>query len=180
VRRVDLKYAFATGLAFVGLANFLSDETRLLAGLLGFAIVAVSAVVSLYRLAVGLAAASTVPVRWPDFKVLDDRKDFELYEAACLWFDKEPILPMFDEALGIYQQWKQCIEAGDMPTHASYDPLADAINISLYKHPFPKLGSEFAPVITPHLRISRGILKAWCEATGHRPRFLYPERRGER
>jgi hypothetical protein len=33
---------------------------------------------------------------WPDFKKCDKRSDFELFEAACLWFDIEPTLPMPD------------------------------------------------------------------------------------
>jgi hypothetical protein len=46
---VDLKWWVATGLALVTVAPFISDEMRILAGLVGFAILFVSAIIALIR-----------------------------------------------------------------------------------------------------------------------------------
>jgi hypothetical protein len=43
---------------------------------------------------------------WPDLAKWDNKENFELYEAACLWFNIEPRLPMPDRALSKYQSWK--------------------------------------------------------------------------
>src|ERR1700730_16121529 len=46
---------------------------------------------------------------WPDFKKWDQREKFELYEPACLWFHREPVLPMPRNAQEKYQEWKRMI-----------------------------------------------------------------------
>jgi hypothetical protein len=131
-----------------------------------------------------LASALEAPRQrpWPDFKALDKRSDFELYEAACLWFDEEPVLPMFDDAFELYQEWRSVIEAGEMPARFTHDPLNDAISSAMAKAkiPPPKAGENFGALVTPHTRVSRGVLRGWAEIKGEKPRFLYPERRGER
>src|ERR1700755_1290432 len=61
----------------------------------------------------GRALWHSLPIqRWPDFKHWDDRTEFELYEAAALWFDTEPRLPMWWRARRKFRRWGPMIATG--------------------------------------------------------------------
>jgi hypothetical protein len=105
---------------------------------------------------------------WPDFKKWDQKSEFELYEAACLWFDIEPQLPMPRKPQEKYQQWKAMILGGGLPVHSGNNIRNDI-----------KVSMRDETAITPHLRIYRDVLVTVAEHDGEQPRFLYPHRRGE-
>jgi hypothetical protein len=100
--------------------------------------------------------------QWPDFRKWDDRSEFKLYEAAALWFDAEPRLPMWWHARRKARHWRLMIASGAGP-----------------ESPSEMLGIQFATdtPVTPHTRIPRETLKAWAEKEGKKPLFLFPERR---
>jgi hypothetical protein len=105
---------------------------------------------------------------WPDFKKWDNKDKFELYEAACLWFNKEPLLPMPERARALYQTWKEMAFGGGLPIDS--DSLRHAIEIGLNKD----------SSITPHTRIDREVLITLAEHEGIQPMFLFPHKRGEK
>jgi hypothetical protein len=104
---------------------------------------------------------------WPNFKKWDEKEELELYEAACLWFEKEPKLPMLSLPQAKYQEWRDKIFGGGIPVIT--ESARHAVEIGA--------GRESA--ITPHTKIHREVLKGIAEHDGIEPRFLYPHRRGE-
>jgi hypothetical protein len=105
--------------------------------------------------------------RWPDFKKWDKQEKFELYEAACLWFNIEPRLPMPDRSLSKYQEWKAMAFSGGLPVDT--DSVRHAIEI----------GTNVESSITPNTRVRREVLRGLAEHDGYQPMFLYPHKRGE-
>jgi hypothetical protein len=120
-------------------------------------------------------------LQWPDFEKWDARKEFDLGDAACLWFDHEPRLPLPALAHERFHEWKATIERGDMKARFTYDPLDDAITMAMMKHGgIPAKGQDFAPTeVTVQTRVSRKVLKAWALDHGEQPRFLFSERRSD-
>ena len=116
---------------------------------------------------------------WPDFEASDKRKDFQLYEAACLWFDRKPILPMPRAAKRMYRELKAGVESGGLAGIFTNDALDNALYSAAFRHKIAKPGEDFYPPITPHTKVKRAALLRWAEKRGDKPRFLYPERRGE-
>lgn len=104
---------------------------------------------------------------WPAFDKWDKQKDFQLYEAACLWFNIEPRLPMPERAQRKYQEWKSMILGGGMPVHSG-DDIRNDIKVAM--------GNEAA--VTPYLRVYREVLIGLAENEPSKPLFLYPYRRG--
>jgi hypothetical protein len=113
--------------------------------------------------------------RWPDFKKWDTRDVFELYEAACSWFDIEPHLPMPDRAKMKYKEWRNEIYAGVTPLASDDRTARDAVELA-----FERVGLRDARVhVTPHSKIDRDVLIIMAEQEGVQPLFLFPHRRGE-
>jgi len=114
------------------------------------------------------AEASTIwpEEAWPKFKKWDQCKEFELYEAACLWFNLEPRLPMPERASARYNLWKAQIFGGGVPVNT--ESVRHAVEIGLRKE----------ESITPHTKIDREILITIAEHEGARPLFLFPHKRG--
>jgi hypothetical protein len=104
---------------------------------------------------------------WPNFKKWDKKEKFELYEAACLWFNIEPRLPMPDHALSKYQKWREMAFGGGLPVDT--DSVRHAVEI----------GANKESAITPHTRIRKEVLEGLAEHEGYQPMFLYPHQRGE-
>jgi hypothetical protein len=102
---------------------------------------------------------------WPDFKKWDKKEKFELYEAACLWFNIEPRLPMPDRPLSKYQTMKEMTLDG-------FPVESESIRHSLDKA--KKLDSS----VTPHTLVVREVLEGLAEHENYQPMFLYPHRRG--
>jgi hypothetical protein len=114
----------------------------------------------------GRALILSLPIqRWPDFKKWDDRDEFELFEAAALWFDAEPRLPMWWRARRQFQLWKLAISSGAIPINSQAP-----IEVS-------EIAAPTTSSVTPHTRIHREALKRLAEKEGRKPLFLFPERR---
>jgi hypothetical protein len=107
-------------------------------------------------------APTTSSEPWPDFKKWDKANDFELFEAACLWFDIEPRVPMPDNALDKYQSWRRDILAGKLSIDA--DSVRHAIEIAVKRD----------TSVTPHSRIRREKLVTLAGRDGVWPLFLFP------
>jgi len=101
---------------------------------------------------------------WPDFQAWDQKDQLQLYEAACLWVDREPQLPLPRRAKAIYSALESHMLSGkSLPQYE----LDDTIAITLGEKEFPE----------PHAPMSRAGLLAMAESRGERPRFLYPAER---
>lgn len=124
------------------------------------------------------AQQERVRARWPDFKPWDAKDKFELYEAACLWFLFDPMLPMPDRPRALYQQWKVAIENGGMPVLFTEDGLDNAIMSGLAKHGSAVGIQDGKPLVTPHTNVVRDVLVGWAEHHNEKPLFLFPEERG--
>src|SRR5258708_18594273 len=83
-----------------------------------------------------------------DFKKWDERTEFELCEAAALWFDAEPRLPMWWRARRKFRLWRPMISSGDIPTLPA--PVRHT-----------KGGAHRTiSSVTPQTRVHREVLKA--------------------
>jgi hypothetical protein len=111
-------------------------------------------------------AESIWPIEpWPDFKKWDERQEFELYEAACLWFNLEPRLPMPERASNKYKVWRSQIFGGGIPVNS--ESVRHAVEIGLKKE----------NAVTPHTKIHREILVTMAEHEGAQPLFLFRHKR---
>jgi hypothetical protein len=116
----------------------------------------------------GRALLISLPIqRWPDFQKWDGRSEFALYEAAALWFDAEPRLPMWWRARRTFRRWQRSLADTTIPA----GPLSrggpsqdEAYTISS---------------VTLHTRVHREALKRLAEKEGREPLFLFRERRGQ-
>jgi hypothetical protein len=109
----------------------------------------------------------SLPIQpWPDFRKWDDRTEFALYEAAALWFDTEPRVPMWWRARRKFRLWNLMITEAAI----SEDPKS--------LHGASEKGAPTMSSVTPHTRVHREALKMLAEKEGSRPLFLFPERRG--
>jgi hypothetical protein len=88
---------------------------------------------------------------WPDFRKWDQRQEFELCEAACLWLNLEPRLPMTERALTKYKVWRSQIFSGGVPV--STESVRHAVGI----------GAHVDSAVTPHTKINREILITMAE-----------------
>ena len=82
---VDLKWWFATGLALLSLAPFLSDEVKLLLGLLGGSIIVVSAVAGLVRILARPSASTALAAdasKTDTARVKSDTPDMTIWQAV--------------------------------------------------------------------------------------------------
>jgi hypothetical protein len=93
---------------------------------------------------------------WPDFQKWDQRGEFNLEEAAALWFDAEPRSPMWWRARRKLRQLRAAIAVPSQPKG-----LTDG---------FPPSASR-----TASARVPRETLRAMAEREGAHPLFLYPE-----
>jgi hypothetical protein len=98
---------------------------------------------------------------WPDFKKWDQRNEFKLDEAAALWLDAEPRIPMWWRACWKLHRLRDAIAARMTATPSQ--PIAAA-----------ELGVRQASVV-PHAPVHRDTLRALAEKEGVHPLFLYPE-----
>jgi hypothetical protein len=104
---------------------------------------------------------------WPDFRKWDKKEQFELYEAACLWFNIEPRLPMPERALFKYQEWREMTFGGGLPV------VSESVRQSISK------AMKDESSVTPNTRIRKEVLIGLAEHDGYKPLFLYPYKRGE-
>jgi hypothetical protein len=108
-------------------------------------------------------------VRWPDFDKWDKRKDFRLFEIACLWTDQEPGLPLTTEASRCFKILEQAI--WDKRLKIRSDSIRQAIaNAKIIRE-----GREAKA--NPNWMIEREPLLLYASGTDEKPRFLFPEER---
>lgn len=111
-----------------------------------------------------------------DYAAWDDREAFQLYEAACLWVEERPILPMSRKAQRLYDRWREMIYAGTLKRTGELT-VDEAVNLAMERSEhFDRPRTS----ITPHTLVKRSSLVELAEAAGEAPRFLFPYRRGER
>jgi len=115
----------------------------------------------------GRSLLLSLPIqRWPDFRKWDERGEFELHEAAALWFNAEPRVPMWWRARWKCCQWRSVIAAGAFPGEPRALDATSAIQIQTTSSGIP------------YIRVRRETLKILAEREGTRPLFLFPESRG--
>lgn len=115
----------------------------------------------------GRAQLLSLPVQqWPDFGKWDTRSEFKLYEAAALWFDAEPRLPMWWRACRKLQQWEPMISCGAIAVEREWRSGASEV------------GARPNSSTVPFVLVRRETLKTLAEKEGREPLFLFPERRG--
>ena len=109
----------------------------------------------------------SLPVQqWPDFGKWDTRSEFKLYEAAALWFDAEPRLPMWWRARRKLQQWEPMISCGVIAVEREGRARASEV------------GARPNSSTVAFVLVRRETLKTLAEKEGREPLFLFPERRG--
>jgi len=109
---------------------------------------------------------------WPDFQKWDELKTFRLYEAACLWNNEEPKLPLSRNAQRAFDQFKKEIErrvgTGEGPPTLS---LSENIGLAGRKVGIKSDADEYN--IHVDSMIGREWLQAYAEQEGARPPFLF-------
>lgn len=105
----------------------------------------------------------------PDYDVWDAKDAFRLYEAASLWVNVEPRLPLTRKARAQYKVFESALNGGGMPAAAS-PTVRDAIDRA-----FAKVNKE--EWVDPNTLIDRGVLIEWATHHSEEPPFLFPKRR---
>jgi hypothetical protein len=124
-------------------------------------IVAACLVVGWWRFGGGRQVLLSLPLqRWPDFAKWDQHNEFELDDAAALWFDAEPRSPMWWRARWKFRRLRAGIAAASRQQQSAA-PIDAGIR--------PSAASR------RHPPIHRDALKALAEREGVHPLFLYPE-----
>jgi hypothetical protein len=109
--------------------------------------------------------------KWPDF--MDNREKFQLYEAACLFFDDAPVLPMPARSQKLFGEWKGGWLA-NAPSRLKILPqLREVVTMAVDE----AYGNE-EKTFHPHMEVSRKNLVEWCDKHDERPRFLFKDQRG--
>jgi hypothetical protein len=123
-------------------------------------IVAACLVVGWWRFGGGRQVLLSLPLqRWPDFAKWDQHNEFELDDAAALWFDAEPRSPMWWRARWKFRRLRAGIAAASRQQQSTA-PIDAGIR--------PSAASRRQPPI------HRDALKALAEREGVHPLFLYP------
>ena len=125
-------------------------------------------------------ASPAWPATSPNFEKWDRHGKFSLYEAACLWFDREPELPMCREARGLFREWQSAVERGRMFTPCAYDFRTDEISLAAANGAGAGQAARHAPLVNIQTIVSRAVLRDWAQQRGEQPRFLFPEQRADR
>jgi hypothetical protein len=123
-------------------------------------------VVTWWRSYGGRPLLLSLPIqRWPNFQNWDERSEFELHEAATLWFDAEPRLPMWWRAKWKLLQWRTVI--AECGISREREALGEAV----------KIQARATSSATLRTLVHRDVLKLLAEKEGAKPLFLFPERR---
>lgn len=107
---------------------------------------------------------------WPDFDKWDDKTEFRLFEAACLWNEEEPKLPMSDGALDKFEMLREAIYARDLSASGlTLDEAFDAAWGKVVKRA-PKIDDP----INVNTKVEKKTLVDFASRNGSGPRFLFP------
>jgi hypothetical protein len=104
---------------------------------------------------------------WPDFEKWDKVDKFRIYQAACLWNDVEPTLPMPRSARKTYRKWKNMFLGGGLPVNLRpHYTLDETYALATGEDAFH-----------PDIEIHRGVLETLAEMDKRRPMFLFKSER---
>jgi hypothetical protein len=108
-------------------------------------------------------------VPWPDFDKWDGRKEYRLFEVACLWEDQEPLLPLTETAKRRFKTLEQAIWGKQLKIRS------DGVRASLANAKIISGGGEAKA--NPNWAIEKDALLLYAFGTDEKPRFLFPEQR---
>lgn len=120
--------------------------------------------------------ANQLPM-WPDFAKWDERNVLELYEAACLWNDEEPSLPMNAAALHVFWEFYKAIYEKRLGTKANLDL---SISLAMIQSGGWPLTPDQNDPVNVHTKVSRRHLEPYARSIGGRPKFLFRDQRAKR
>ena len=117
-----------------------------------------------------LAQSTIEPQRpWPDFDRWDSRNIMRMFEAACLWCDETPGLPMPSAARPIFERLRNAIYEDRLSGLLSVN---ESVRVAFGKH-MRRQPPETDPV-TVNTLVSRDSLMEYAERVNETPRFLFP------
>jgi hypothetical protein len=112
---------------------------------------------------------------WPDFDKWDTKNVFRLFEAAALWNDEEPKLPMSATAQRTFKQFHRAIYEKKLRTKLSLD---ESLGVAAHEiGDYPKPDED---PITVNTTIGRKHLRAYADEMGQKPKFLFTDQRAKR
>jgi len=109
---------------------------------------------------------------WPDFQAWDQKDRLQMYEAACLWVNVAPQLPLPRKAKAKYGQMAKAVVADRLTVFGSVDDVLTGL--------MAKQSGETGPstyVFTPHSEVTRRNLEEYARSVDERPPFLFPRER---
>jgi hypothetical protein len=112
------------------------------------------------------------PIRqktWPDFSKWDAVDIFTLSEAAALWYDQEPSLPLSNRATLIFNRLRRGILNQEISPHMD---RREAVTSAVTQHSGEKFSLDDA--VTVKTRIKRAELLKYAKKIEERPKFLFP------
>lgn len=100
----------------------------------------------------------------PAYEAWDEVEELELFQAACLWAEIEPALPVSSgEPYARLRMLKEAIRKREL---YPFGNLREALNLR---------AGRYTPNV--HTVVTRKSLRDFAEKRGHRPLFLFPEER---
>jgi hypothetical protein len=111
--------------------------------------------------------SGTVP--WLDFDKWDGRKEYRLFEVACLWEDQEPLLPLTETAKRRFKTLEQAIWDKQLKIRSG------GVRGSIANAKIISRGGEAKA--NPNWAIEKDALLLYAFGTDEKPRFLFPEQR---
>lgn len=112
------------------------------------------------------AIASSAPADRPAYEAWDDVKELMLFQAACLWVEREPANPMpMGEAYARFSMLKEAARNRELPV---VQDVGSALGSAFKAARGEKVHANATTFV------SREALKAYAEKRGLRPRFLFP------
>jgi hypothetical protein len=151
------------------------QQIGLVIALLGIALILIKArgVVFMLIQKVRLWLSYCFSEPWPHFKRWDNADKFELYEAACLWCDKEPKLRMPRSAKRIHDRFVSDIRQNRLKLY--YTSTKEAVAAAVELH-MPEWSDE-SP-FNVHSKVQRAELVRYATEMRVRPVFLFKDGRG--
>ena len=107
---------------------------------------------------------------WPDFEKWDKQKEFRLLEAACLWVDEEPRLPLSFKSQIAFRKLEKALEEYRLSARRNdlWEVISDAFDLH-------EKGQ--ANKANPNWVVTRSDLVTYAKTVGEKPRFLFPKER---
>jgi len=107
---------------------------------------------------------------WPDFDKWDQQREFRLWEAANLWANREPKMPLDRRATVAFRKLEKGIN--DKTLQVLRQDLREVIYDA-----YDKTHHGIQPKANPNWGVKRDELLSFASSIGEKPRFLYPKER---